>query len=477
MITPVDYYILESIVLLVLISITITVLAILLRIQSNAAVYPRGGTSSYQYAFGKQAKTLTVSITSDYFIWPELDADWDTAFLKIDVHSEWPGKLFEPYIRFSFGQQQQYQYLERDCSGTRYFNVSALKSNNIKSGDKVFLKGHFINWHAQKAELIVFNNPTLKNKRILIIATHPDDAELAAFGVYSQHDTTIVTITAGDSCEPGDHKYSHIYPDLQQHYLEKGKLRTWDSIFVPMLGHVPPSQSINLGYFDGCLGKMYKAPETIIPSEYSNLTETGPYRIYNQSTLLLDKTVESTWNNLIQDLTYIIEQVKPDIIMTPHPLLDAHHDHQYSTVAVTQALAQVSHKDCLMYLYANHYYSMTSTFPYGPAHSIMSLSPWFNTHTIFPAVYSHPLTMDEQKRKLFAIGAIHDLRPAPESENKVITWRDIVDFLKWRNVSHLIKGINHSYYRRGIRANELFVIADLTHTQKLVDRFLQKVAE
>ncbi|TDA89239.1 PIG-L family deacetylase, partial [Halomonas marinisediminis] len=97
---------------------------------------------------------------------------------------------------------------------------------------------------------------SLKGKRILILSPHPDDAEIAAYGLYASYpeNTYVVTVTAGDA---GEFKYDEIYQDSLTHYLQKGKIRTWNSLTVPMLGGVKSENIINLGYFNEALPTMY----------------------------------------------------------------------------------------------------------------------------------------------------------------------------------------------------------------------------
>ena len=91
-----------------------------------------------------------------------------------------------------------------------------------------------------------------------MIAPHPDDAEIAAFGLYADRQASVVTVTAGNA---GDMNYRASVSDPAEHYALKGYLRAVDSVTVPWQGNIPPERTANLGYFDGRLDAMYLAPE------------------------------------------------------------------------------------------------------------------------------------------------------------------------------------------------------------------------
>ena len=104
----------------------------------------------------------------------------------------------------------------------------------------------------------------------------------------------------------------------------------------------------------------------------------------------------------------------PDIIAAPHPVLDATMDHRYTTIALFEALDRTGHQPTLL-LYDNHHV-YSEFYPYGPSDSLVSLPPWFDADLPMGSVYSHPLDGTAQLDKLFALEAMHDLRPAPRRE-------------------------------------------------------------
>src|SRR4029079_9449059 len=93
----------------------------------------------------------------------------------------------------------------------------------------------------------------------------PDDAEIAAFGLYAGRNATIVTVTSGNA---GDANYQADFPDAAQQYLFKGFLRAVDSVTVPWQGGIPPERCFNLGYFDARLGDMHERKEAPVTEMY-----------------------------------------------------------------------------------------------------------------------------------------------------------------------------------------------------------------
>lgn len=80
----------------------------------------------------------------------------------------------------------------------------------------------------------------------MILAPHADDAELAAFGLYSAHsaNTSIVTLTQGEI--EADH-YHRLGLTKEEAARLKGRLRAWDSLAIPLWGGVNSSAVCSWG--------------------------------------------------------------------------------------------------------------------------------------------------------------------------------------------------------------------------------------
>jgi hypothetical protein len=66
-------------------------------------------------------------------------------------------------------------------------------------------------------------------------------------------------------------------------------------------------------------------------------------------------------------------------------------------------------------LYTNH--ASENRYPFGPAGTVMSLPPWSTSEIAVERVYAHPLDRVLQRRKLFALESMHDLRLSPEEQD------------------------------------------------------------
>jgi GlcNAc-PI de-N-acetylase len=390
---------------------------------------------------------------------PNTNAPWDTAFLKIHVKSDWIGKLREPFIEIASDRLIQRQYFERGATGFRYLNLSNYSPVHEGSGGTITLTGHYLDLKKQDTDLYLFRNDPIGDGNILVIAPHPDDAEIAAFGLYSQKNAYIVTITAGDA----GMEYilrNRQYPDDASNAILKGKLRVWDSVTTPFWGGVSPLHAVNLGYFNRMLEPMFENQSKDIPHRSIRTTDISVFRRYNISDLIQNKSQTSNWGNLVDDLVYILNKTRPKVIVTPHIYLDNHIDHKLSTIALFEAIGKSNLKKGKIYLYNNHHV-LAEYYPFGPAHSIISLPPWFDNSVSFRTICSLPLSSDKQLEKLFALDAQHDLRHVPKISDYGLRW--LIGNIKYRFLDFYDYYIHHgdySYLRRAIRANELFFVID-----------------
>lgn len=395
-------------------------------------------------------------------VWPEPSRpDWDTALLRLSVSAG--NDVSEPYVDINIGAQNLRQYLRAGDSGQRWLNLSLLH-DELLPGTRVRLDGVGVTLNSEAARLHLFDNDLDLTQRMLVLASHPDDAEIAAFGLYAQRNATIITVTPGNA---GPRSYSAVFNDTAEMYHFKGKLRLIDSVTVPWLGGIPPERCFNLGYFNGRLKQMYDAPDTAVAEVFSSNTDIGAYLPYNIGSLLPKQSRSATWTHLVEDLVTVLHKVKPTLIVAPHPQLDAHRDHQYTTVALAEALSQAKLKDEVsLLLYTNH--ADQNRYPYGPAGTLMSLPPT-PQRVHLDSVYSHPVAPETQRLKLFALEAMHDLRPSP-SRLYQLTLGD--DRAQEPEAQDPAGGIN--YLRRGPRANELFYVYDQASFKPMIESFLAR---
>src|SRR5215472_10413343 len=419
----------------------------------------------YQFAAGssvEQQVRLTATPEGARFTWPKVSAtQWDTGLLAVQ---SW-GAESQPWVEVSAGSATTRQYLDPNAIGIRWLNLSGLRAQ-LAGGAEVTLRAHAVTLGGDDATLRLFQNQLDLRKPLLIIAPHPDDAEIAAFGLYAGRQSTIVTLTAGNA---GVMNYRAQVADPPEHYRLKGYLRAVDSVVVPWQGRIPPDRTYNLGYFDGRLDVMYADPSRIIQEVYGPNTDVAPYRRANVGVLLPNESRTNTWNHLVEDLVTILRKVNPAIIVMPDPRLDSHLDHDYTTVAVVQALERWD-REATFLLYTNH--AGSDHYPFGPAGSAMSLPPITpGTEQItLQKVFSYETDQELQTRKLFALESMHDLRLSPEEQSTC-------DAPGFRRSEDYPRTIEEDYLRRAVRANEIFYAFDRPGVQQVVRDFLTGVTK
>lgn len=430
---------------------------------SRAALYNYDVAADYEYDFSsKQASATELAIESSSVELPEQVSLGKSSFLRVSVNASLFSNFVMPFVEVTDGATTEVEYFEHGAKGARYLNISKFIENG---SSKLSFNGSNISVADGKAELIQFDNVSLTNKRVLILAPHPDDAEIAAFGLYSQHDDVyVVTVTSGDA---GPFIYDEVYDEDVAHYLKKGEVRTWNSLTVPMLGGVHPERILNLGYNDARLKRMATNKAQVTAGRYTDISDMTMFRKQNSSSLAAGLTGENNWESLVGNMVYLLNEIKPDIIITPSPKLDMHSDHQYTTHALVEALKIINEHDGHLFLYTNHQVVFNERFPYGEASATISLPPTPRGSNHFDRLYSHPMSIAQQKSKIFALDAMNDLRLGTDFRFPLRAFAQAFETL-WYDLS----GSNESYFRRAIRSNEFFFVVDIEDiydAEKLAD--------
>jgi LmbE family N-acetylglucosaminyl deacetylase len=406
----------------------------------------------YEYDLAKtDALAVPVNLDATGFAWPADVAARDTVFLEIAL-KETQG--VSPEVKAARGESTVRQMFEENAQGRRFVDVSPLIHS---SGERVSLTGAGVTWQDGPAHLYFYKNAPLAGRRVLVLAPHPDDAEIAAFGLYRRTGADVITVTSGDA---GGDNFKALFSDQSEHYRVKGWIRTWDSISVPFYGGVYPGKARNLGFYDGILRQMQAQPSVDLPPLMARLDDPGYYRKLNVDPRLRARPFKASWDGLVADLVWELRRVRPEIIVAPHPMLDAHGDHQYTTIALIDALAQWRGK-CELYLYTNHALE-NEAWPLGDRDAMSGLPPSSRTDLFFRRIYSHSVTPHDQKLKLVALEAMHDLRAFDLRDGTPISEADLQS---WKH---------HDYYRRGPRPNELFFVVTREDAVRLREAFLNK---
>jgi hypothetical protein len=217
---------------------------------------------------------------------------------------------------------------------------------------------------------------------------------------------------------------------------------------------VHPNNLINFGFFDSKLYAMFQNKASEISGKYIDSKDINIFRQYNISPLAKNLSGKSNWISLVNNLRYILDTIKPDIIITAHPSLDGHKDHQYASIALFEALKNSSITQGQLFLYTNHAIN-SEYYPYGRVDEAITLPPVYNNFIYFNSIYSHMLS--NQREKVFILETMSDLR---------FTEKGSVFESTCKNIPHIICK-DYSYMRRASRLNELFFVVNIKNISKL----------
>ncbi len=423
----------------------------------------------YQFNFSSALSLKNILNNGELILDQPLSEEVDTFILPVNVKHTSSGLVFDPYVDVTANGITSRQYVERGVDGKRFLNLSRFCDILKQPKAVIKLTSYHCNISDGSSEILGFVNPDYCSKRVLIISPHADDAELAAFGLYKNAASVLIaTISAGEV----DAKPFEVLTgrgNKAAAALLKGMLRAWDSVAIPLWAgrHI---EAVHLGYFCMTLKSMYEQPEKIIPSHTVDANNIKSFRVFNKRALVTDSDSKNSWENLVADLTEIISDYQPDIIITPHPIIDPQPDHLYSTRATLLACeaAQVAPE---FLLYANHY-NHTDMYPYGPEHTDLPLPPHFENNVVASKLYSFPLSEAEQIDKVCALQMMHDLnRPTPLKKQLRRLLQQII------GRSKMPYG-NDDYLRKAIRQQELFWVTSITElkAQLDVDQFKQELS-
>ncbi len=211
----------------------------------------------YQYSFAPDSERVAVRLEGARLVVDQpLDLTGDeTLILAVKIKAGILGRFVDPFVQLLAAGAMDKQTFERGVDGLRYLNLSGFASSLVSG--TLRLQGRFCRLAGEPA-LWVFRQPDYRDQRVMVIAPHADDAELAAFGLYSQaKEAWIVTLTAGEI--EAEH-YQHMGLERAEAARLKGRLRAWDSLAVPRWAGVPEAHCAQLGYFCLQLSAMQAAP-------------------------------------------------------------------------------------------------------------------------------------------------------------------------------------------------------------------------
>lgn len=399
-------------------------------------------SEDYRYRFPESAPSWQLEVAHGWLKLPdnaEITPE-STLILEIQLKTGILGRLFDPLVHVGDDQQ----VFERGAQGVRYLNLTGQAQELQEQG--LHIKGEYCQL-ASSAKLVAFNVLNPAAQRLMILAPHADDAELAAFGLYSQaREVSIVTLTQG---EIEAEYYQRLGLSSEQAATLKGRLRAWDSMAIPLWGGVPQSQCVQLGYYCLQLPQMAKQPEQDFASRESGEVDIRTVRQHNPFALPGDTDGRPNWTNLIADLRACLEHYQPDIVVLPHPELDPHADHIATGQAFFQAVQQSVYKPSGLLLYANHLHD-NDRWPMGNANTGVALPPAM-IELSTDQLYCYVLSAQQQIDKAQALLMQHDLQTPLTLKRRL---RRLVQ--RWLTGRQWPKTGDNEFLRKAVRRHELF---------------------
>lgn len=398
----------------------------------------------YAFDFGEHSRVEAVGIQDGVLKSAASFSNDDTLILEVRVKSGWLGRFLDPRVELVADAMHDSQTFERGVDGVRFLNLTglgaALRDGRLRLlGRHCRLLGEPRLWITPAVEL--------RRRRVMVIAPHADDAELAAYGLYSQADEAwVVTLTAGEI--EAEH-YQQMGLAKAEAAQLKGRLRAWDSIAVPRWAGVPEARCVQLGYFCLQLPAMQAAPDQPAASREADMADIRPFRRFNPFPLPADADGAPTWNNLLADLRVLLQMARPEILVMPHPQLDPHPDHLCAQAAVLEALQGVDWQPQTLLCYANHLHD-NDRWPMGDSGDGIALPPQLEAGQPW-APCSLVLDVPTQRDKAMALGMMHDLQPPAPFKRRLR--RLLQRWLAGRRPSPY--GENE-FFRKAVRRHELF---------------------
>ncbi|MBH3383118.1 PIG-L family deacetylase [Pseudomonas juntendi] len=398
----------------------------------------------YAYDFGEHTRPVAARLQAGLLKADCVLQGGETLVLELHIKSSLLGRFLDPRVELLAGEQADQQTFERGVAGLRYLNLTGLAAP-LQAGT-LRLRGRHCRLLGQP-RLWITPAVELQRRRVMVIAPHADDAELAAYGLYSQaQEAWVVTLTAGEI--EAEH-YRQMGLGKAEAARLKGRLRAWDSIAVPRWAGVAESRCVQLGYFCLQLPAMQAAPDRPAVSREADMADIRPFRQFNPFPLPADQDGAPTWHNLLADLRAVLELARPEVLVLPHPQLDPHPDHVCAQAAVLEALQGLAWKPQTLLCYANHLHD-NDRWPMGDSGDGVALPPQLSADQAW-APCSLVLDLASQRDKAMALGMMHDLHPPAPFKRRLR--RLLQRWLAGRRPSPY--GENE-FFRKAVRRHELF---------------------
>jgi LmbE family N-acetylglucosaminyl deacetylase len=183
------------------------------------------------------------------------------------------------------------------------------------------------------------------HQRVLILAPHSDDETLGSAGLIQEAlragmEVKVVIATNGDGSMSATMRDFHRIHPAHADYIRMGNLRQQESLAAMLELGIKPEQVIFLSYPDRGTARLWD----------TNWSEKNPYRspytgdIHSPYLLTYNPKSIYTGENYLSDLSDILSNYQPDLIIYPHPD-DLHPDHWGLSAFTRLAIALLEQKN------------------------------------------------------------------------------------------------------------------------------------
>ena len=194
--------------------------------------------------------------------------------------------------------------------------------------------------------------PLETNRRLLIIAPHPDDEVLGCGGLIAEAvqrkvPVRVVWLTAGDGFPGAAMLIGRSTPDSQD-YRTLGKTRIEEARHACQILGLSEADLFFLGYPDRGLWTMALAGDRVVRSPYTGYTRVAYPQCANSQH-------PYTAPSVVWDLIQILDEFQPTDIFTAHPL-DDHPDHMACALFTMESIRHTVQRGALSQRPRLYYY-------------------------------------------------------------------------------------------------------------------------
>ncbi len=225
----------------------------------------------------------------------------------------------------------------------------------------------------------VFHIPPSSERRVLIVAPHPDDETLAHAGViyhalhgdHLRHARVwVVVVTSGDAYTSAVANYYQVSSPTALDFRNSALARHAESLdAMARLGLTHSNDVLFLGYPDQGLRSLFTSNYDMSAVYTSSFTRQNEK--YDPDAFRRDASPESikyTGTNVVQDLVTILSSFRPSEVYVSDPR-DSHVDHAYAYLCFDTALRAAGMLSATLYREIIHAPQQSSTYWPNPAYA------------------------------------------------------------------------------------------------------------